>query len=208
MLYSGVHTLMIVFFPFQDRILSMDPKEISYEMVQKKLREVSAARGRASALDRQDQVEMLVYLSGVARGPAQRVEVLVHLLTVIFDMNQPTLSPMTTVNWKRCASTLMDIMQLLQMHRHIVMVDQPPEEDRTEEPPEDEPIKVWGNPAAFLERLDEEWTGSLKSLDPHAHAYLDRLKVRVTVVHLETYICPSLKGDGHSKLSCSFSCLL
>lgn len=155
----------------------MDPKEITYEMVQTKLREVSAARGRASALDRQDQVEMLTYLSGVARGPAQRVEVLVHLLTVVFDMNQPTTSPMTTSNWKKCASTLMDIMELLQANPQITMVDQPPEEERKEEPPIDEPIKVWGNPAAFLERLDEEWTGSLKSLDPHAHAYLDRLKV-------------------------------
>lgn len=94
----------------KDKILSLDPKEISYEMVQKKLREVALARGRATALDRQDQVEMLGYLAGVAKGPAQRLEVLVHLLTVLFDMNQPIAAAMTTPNWKRCAATLFDIM--------------------------------------------------------------------------------------------------
>jgi translation initiation factor 3 subunit C len=94
----------------KDRILSMDPKEISYEMVQKKLREVALARGRATALDRQDQAEMLAYLSAVARGPAQRLEVLVHALTVTFDCNQPIVGPMTTPNWRRCAATLFEIL--------------------------------------------------------------------------------------------------
>lgn len=49
-------------------------------------------------------------------------------------------------------------------HPYIHLVEQPPEEEeeRTEEPPAGEPVPVWGNLAAFLERLDEEWTSSLK----------------------------------------------
>ena len=76
----------------KDKILSMAPEEITYEMVQKKLEEVAAARGRVSSLDRQDQVEMLTFLFGVAHGAAQKIEVLVHKVTVIFDMNNPMTS--------------------------------------------------------------------------------------------------------------------
>lgn len=188
----------------KDKILSMDPKEISYEMVHKKLREVAAARGRATALDRQDQVEMLSYLAGVARGPAQRMEVLVHLLTVIFDMNQPTVAPMTTPNWKKSASILFEILELADQHHNILLVDQPPEEERTEEPEEEEMVKVWGNPAAFLERLDDEWTGSLKSLDPHAHGYMDRLRDEPALLALAAKVTAYLQqaaADRGDKLA-------
>jgi hypothetical protein len=33
---------------------------------------------------------MLTYLAGVAKGPVQKVEVLINIITVTFDMNQPT----------------------------------------------------------------------------------------------------------------------
>ena len=109
----------------KDKILSMDPKEITYEMVQKKLHEIAMARGKTTRIDRQEQVgprrkiiqqlrsdwlyigqthyayaepvvraslqiEMLTYLAGVTKGPVQKVEVLINIITVTFDMNQPT----------------------------------------------------------------------------------------------------------------------
>lgn len=36
------------------------------------------------------QIEMLTYLSSVAKGPVQKAEVLINTITVTFDMNQPT----------------------------------------------------------------------------------------------------------------------
>lgn len=132
----------------KDKILSMDPKEITYEMVQKKLQEIAMARGKTTRIDRQEQargwglggasrgcssmsrtgasvhaacvgaaapgsetsslldgcppahlptrpphrlqIEMLTYLSGVTKGPVQKVEVMINIITVTFDMNQPT----------------------------------------------------------------------------------------------------------------------
>ncbi|RMZ52937.1 hypothetical protein APUTEX25_001056, partial [Auxenochlorella protothecoides] len=65
----------------KDRVLTMDPKEITYEVVSKKLREIALARGKSTRLDRQEQVEMLAHLAGLARGPAQRLQVLVASLT-------------------------------------------------------------------------------------------------------------------------------
>ena len=56
----------------QDKLLTMDPKEITYEMVNKKLQEIVLSRGK-KGIDRQDQVEMLSYLATVAKGPYQKV---------------------------------------------------------------------------------------------------------------------------------------
>lgn len=168
----------------KDKILSIAPQEITYEMVQKKLREVAAARGRATSLDRQDQVEMLSFLYGVARGAAQKIEVLVHKITVIFDMNSPTMSPMTTANWKRCMASLFEMMSLIERNPNVKLSDNPVESERKEEPAAGEDIIVWGNPVAFLERLDEEWIGSLKATDPHTNAYMERLRDEAALLAL------------------------
>jgi len=183
----------------KDKILSMAPEEITYEMVQKKLEEVAAARGRVSSLDRQDQVEMLTFLFGVAHGAAQKIEVLVHKVTVIFDMNNPMTSPMTTANWKTCMASVFDMMALVAANPAVSLADNPVENDRTAEPAADEAITVWGNPAAFLERLDDEWTGSLKSTDPHTNAYMDRLRDEAAIMALAGLVAEYLegaRGDG------------
>jgi translation initiation factor 3 subunit C len=168
----------------KDKVMSMAPEEITYDVVQKKLGEVAAARGRVTALDRQDQVEMLSFLFGAAHGAAQKIEVLVHKITVIFDMNNPMTSPMTTANWKICMASVFDMMALVADNPCVSLADNPVENDRTTEPAADEPITVWGNPAAFLERLDDEWTGSLKSTDPHTNAYMERLRDEAALLAL------------------------
>ncbi len=56
----------------QDKLLTMDPKEITFEMVNKKLQEIVLSRGK-KGIDRQDQVDMLTYLATVAKGPYQKV---------------------------------------------------------------------------------------------------------------------------------------
>eukprot|EP00889_Picochlorum_renovo_P008019 jgi/Picre1/35049/NNA_002514.t1 len=187
----------------KDKILSIAPQEITYEMVQKKLAEVAAARGRATSLDRQDQVEMLTFLFGVARGAAQKIEVLVHKVTVIFDMNTPTSSPMTTANWKTCMASIFDLMSLVAENPSVKLSDNPVENDRKEEPAADEEITVWGNPAAFLERLDEEWTGSLKALDPHTNAYMDRLRDEAALMALSGLVSDYLNtlSDATRKMA-------
>ena len=46
---------------------------------------------------------MLVYLASVARGPAQKVEVLVQVVSSLFDINPSMSTHMSTPLWKRCA---------------------------------------------------------------------------------------------------------
>ena len=64
----------------RDRILSMDPKDITFTLIAAKLREVVTVRGK-KGVDRQEQVDMLQYLASVAKGPAQRTQALVHLVS-------------------------------------------------------------------------------------------------------------------------------
>ena len=44
---------------------------------------------------------MLVYLASVARGPAQKVEVLVQVVSSLFDINPSMSTHMSTPLWKR-----------------------------------------------------------------------------------------------------------
>ncbi|KFM24795.1 Eukaryotic translation initiation factor 3 subunit C [Auxenochlorella protothecoides] len=150
----------------KDRVLTMDPKEITYEVVSKKLREIALARGKSTRLDRQEQVEMLAHLAGLARGPAQRLQVLVASLTVVFDMNRPTQAAMTPGNWARCAATLFDILALLEAHPELEL------------------------------RLDDEWNGSLKGLDPHAHEYMDRLRDETVLLALAAAVAQRCEATG------------
>ncbi|KAL4433586.1 hypothetical protein ABPG75_000027 [Micractinium tetrahymenae] len=182
----------------KDKILSMDPKEITYEMVQKKLQEIAMARGKTTRIDRQEQIEMLTYLAAVTKGPVQKVEVLINIITVTFDMNQPTQSAMTVPNWNRCAQTMFDIMVLLDENRHVSLTDTPPEDERTEEPEAGAPTQVWGNLGAFLERLDDEWNSSLKALDPHANEYMERLKDEAVLLALAQKVSQYL--EAHNEL--------
>ena len=55
----------------KDKILTTDPSQITYEAVDKKLRELVLARGK-KGVDRQEQLDMLTYLATVAKGPTQR----------------------------------------------------------------------------------------------------------------------------------------
>ena len=104
----------------RDRILAMDPKDITFTLIAAKLREVVTVRGK-KGVDRQEQVDMLQYLAGVAKGPAQRTQALVHLVSALFDVNPSMASHMAAPLWRRCVSTLFEVVDLLAAHPYIAM---------------------------------------------------------------------------------------
>ena len=55
--------------------------QISYDMVTKKLKEIVMARGK-KGVDRNEQVDMLTYLATVAKGPVQKMDVLIQVRVV------------------------------------------------------------------------------------------------------------------------------
>lgn len=107
------------------------------------------------------------------------------LLPLTFSPSLPPLPPQAT----------------LRAHPHIALVDSPLEGDpRTEEPAvpttAGERVPVWGNLTAALERLDDEWGGSLKVLDPHANEYMARLKEETTILALAQEVGGRGAGAG------------
>ena len=154
----------------------MDPAEITYEMVNRKMREIIAARGRRGT-DKAEQVEMLTYLATVAKGAPQRLELLAQLVSTLFDLTPGGHSHMKVPLWKKCVLRMLEIMALLKEHPEITMdAAADAGEEKAEAPADGAPARVWGNLVAFVERLDDELFKSLQVIDPHTHEYVNRLR--------------------------------
>jgi len=126
----------------KDKFFTMDPTQISFDMVRQKLKDIVMTRGKRG-VDRNEQVEMLTYLATVAKGPVQKLEVLIQVVSALFDINPSMSTHMSVPLWKRCAGTLLEVLQTLADNDYIEvdeMYDNP--EERTEEPPAGQPAKV------------------------------------------------------------------
>ena len=99
-------------------LLSHLDADITYELVTKKLREIVMTRGRRGT-DKQEHVEMLTYLASVAKGPAQRFEVLAQLVSSLFDLNPSMSAHLKTSVWKKCVINLLDMIKLLEDHPNV-----------------------------------------------------------------------------------------
>ncbi|GIL91165.1 hypothetical protein Vretimale_18799 [Volvox reticuliferus] len=180
----------------KDKLLTMDPKEITYEVVARKLREIVVSRGRRST-DKQEQVEMLTYLVTVARGSAQRFEVLAQLTSSLFDLNPGMMGHLQTGLWKKCVVNLFEMLRILQDNPNIKVEEGADSlEERTEQPPDGAEVRVWGNVVAFVERLDDELFKSLQVIDPHTHEYMARLRDEPVYLALGSKVLEYLQRVG------------
>ena len=135
------------------------PKEkITYEMVDKKLKEIIASRGKKGT-DRHENVESLIYLAEVSKCAAQEIEVLIMLISAQFDISGSMSTHMPIPIWKRCVNNLLRVRQLLSANPQIPLTETAEPEAR---PAADEivagaPVQLWGSLCAFAERLDDEY---------------------------------------------------
>ena len=125
------------------------PKDkITYEMVEKKLKEIITSRGKKGT-DRHENVEALVYLAEVSKCAAQEIEVLIMLISAQFDISGSMSTHMPIPIWKRCVNNLLRVRQLLARNKQISLTENAEPEAR---PAADEivagaPVQLWGSSA-------------------------------------------------------------
>lgn len=67
-------------------------------------------------------------------------------------------------SWSRCVATLLQVIQILDENPNIILDENYTggDTDKIEEPEEGTQVTLWGNVAAFVERLDDELFKSLQ----------------------------------------------
>eukprot|EP01120_Amphizonella_sp_Union-15-10_P006783 TRINITY_DN2230_c0_g1_i1.p1 TRINITY_DN2230_c0_g1~~TRINITY_DN2230_c0_g1_i1.p1 ORF type:complete len:995 (-),score=230.32 TRINITY_DN2230_c0_g1_i1:22-2919(-) len=153
--------------------------ELTQEKIDLRAKELLTNRGKKN-YDRMLQVDDWEVLISRVKGDTRYLNLMFHLVDAMFDANPNMATHMSPFMWKRCYNVLVKILQMLQSHPEIKLIEG---EQSDSVPPSDE--KVLGNLSASVERLDDELTKSFQFIDPHRKSYLARLKDEAPLLLLE-----------------------
>jgi len=148
------------------------------ESIFKHLRTILESRGKKNT-DRLEQIKIMEKLGEVAITPYQKIRVLMTLISARFDLGSGAATSMPLEHWKAAEKELGSLLQILETEKDHIVIEGAEEWDDDEKPPTlgngEKYIKIPGSVVSYVERLDDELTRSLQSIDPHTSEYIDRL---------------------------------
>jgi translation initiation factor 3 subunit C len=148
------------------------------ESILKNLRGIAESRGRKGT-DRLEQIRIMERLIEVAATDYQRIRVLLSLISARFDTTNATTGAISVEQWKQAHTEFVQLVDLLAKNKdQLVVIEGSEEWEDDEKHPTFTPGKLFTIPGSVVgaaERLDDELTRSLLSIDPHTSDYVQRL---------------------------------
>ncbi|KAI5860586.1 eukaryotic translation initiation factor 3 subunit C [Durotheca rogersii] len=148
------------------------------ESIFKHLRGILESRGKKNT-DRIEQIKIMEKLHEVAITPYQRIKVLLTLISARFDLGTGGSTSMPLEHWKAAEKEISTLFETLGSEKEYVVIENAEEWEDDEKPPTlqagEKYIKIPGSIVSYVERLDDELTRSLQSIDPHTSEYIERL---------------------------------
>ncbi|KAI0378659.1 eukaryotic translation initiation factor 3 subunit 8 N-terminus-domain-containing protein [Hypomontagnella monticulosa] len=148
------------------------------ESIFKHLRGIMESRGKKNT-DRIEQIKIMEKLHEVAATPYQQIKVLLTIVSARFDLSSGGSASMPLEHWKAAEKEISTLFEVLESNKEYIVIENAEEWDDDEKPPTLQPgekyIKIPGSIVSYVERLDDELTRSLQSIDPHTSEYIERL---------------------------------
>lgn len=154
---------------------------LNAEAIFTKLDSIQASRGKKGT-DKLEQIELLLQLLQASTTPYQQLRVLLILLPVRLEYVPPKSGVMHSDMWKSALANVNSMLDILDSNPHITLSVTAVNEVLEAEHLLDDRISdglsvvLPGNIASFVDRLDDEFTKSLQTIDPHSIEYVERLR--------------------------------
>jgi len=178
-------------------------EEVNHALVLKKLLEILAMRGKKK-IHRTDQIEILCELLDITEshklGPAMEIKIIIGIITAFYEYNPNNSSFMKVEMWAKCLHFSNRLVDTLVENPDILLNENVAEESESFVPPH---YRIRGCALTLTERMDEEFTKMLQSVDPHSPDYIERLKDEILVCSiiekLQKYL-EHIQKDNYSEL--------
>eukprot|EP00668_Euglena_longa_P041658 GGOE01054850.1.p1 GENE.GGOE01054850.1~~GGOE01054850.1.p1 ORF type:complete len:1018 (+),score=268.98 GGOE01054850.1:81-3134(+) len=156
-----------------------EDKEWKPELIEKKLQEVLALRGKRGT-DKMEQIESLkrILLHTGSALLTVRLQLMVHLVAAWYDNTPQLATHMPAASWRAAYDNLIRILNLLNDHPEFIIresEDDLNEQLKFEKMQDSNIVTIEGNFMGFTERLDDEFIKALQFTDPHTQGYVERL---------------------------------